>query len=175
MNADEWERQFRRIWERWNKPIYKYCLYRLNGDVSRAEDCVQNTFLTLYQSGEKITDMEHVGAWLYRAANNFVMKEFRRIKRESEQRSYDESSVANELSYEVDFLENVNEYELHELKEEVYKRLTKDDRELLRLLFEQRMSIHDAAQQLGLSDSAVYKRRTQLVNKVKMIANMLMN
>lgn len=75
----------------------------------------------------------------------------------------------------MDFLEHVNDYELYVLKEEVLKRLTKEDRELLVLLFEERRAIHAVAQQLGLSDSAVYKRRTQLVNKVKIIASMLMN
>lgn len=97
------------------------------------------------------------------------------MKKERDQKSYDEPSVQNELSYEVDFLEHVNDYELYVLKEEVLKRLTKEDRELLVLLFEERRAIHAVAQQLGLSDSAVYKRRTQLVNKVKIIASMLMN
>ncbi len=175
IKAEEWEQQFKSIWDRWSKPIYKYCLHRLNGDETRAEDCTQNTFLTLYQSSDRITDLDHVGAWLYRVANNFVMKEFRRMKKERDQKSYDEPAVENELSYEVDFLEHINEYELYALKEEVLKRLTREDRELLILLFEERRTIHAVAQRLGLSDSAVYKRRTQLVNKVKVIASMLMN
>ena len=103
------------------------------------------------------------------------MKEFRRMKKERDQKSYDEPAVENELSYEVDFLEHINEYELYALKEEVLKRLTREDRELLILLFEERRTIHAVAQRLGLIDSAVYKRRTQLVNKVKVIASMLMN
>ena len=47
MKAEEWEQQFKSIWDRWSKPIYKYYLHRLNGDAARAEDCTQNTCLTL--------------------------------------------------------------------------------------------------------------------------------
>ena len=115
IKAEEWEQQFKSIWDRWSKPIYKYCLHRLNGDETRRRTARKIRFLTLYQSSDRILDLDHVGAWLYRVANNFVMKEFRRMKRR-DQKSYDEPAVENELSYEVDFLEHINEYELYALK-----------------------------------------------------------
>ena len=103
------------------------------------------------------------------------MKEFRNIKKQQQEKSYDEPEVECQLSYNVDYLDQINDYELYELKEEVLKRLQKNERELLYLLYEQKLPVHTVAQRLGITDSAVYKRRTQLVNKIKIIANILMN
>lgn len=66
------------VYERYSTPIYRYAL-RLLGDESLAEECVAETFhrflLALRQGGGP---QNHLQAYLYRTAHNWITDTFRR-------------------------------------------------------------------------------------------------
>lgn len=49
--------------------IYAVCVMRLSGNAD-VDDCVQNTFIKLYEKSPDFTDKNHLKAWLLRVAIN---------------------------------------------------------------------------------------------------------
>lgn len=55
--------------EKYIQTVYSVCVMRLSGN-SDVDDCVQNTFLKLYERPPDFTDENHLKAWLLRVAIN---------------------------------------------------------------------------------------------------------
>ena len=153
----------------WEKPIYKFCLCKLNGDKHRAEDCVQNVFYSLYSAKDKISDYENVHKWLYKTANNFVLKEFRNISKELKSISIEDSDDALDVSFEINFDDFISDHEISKIKEVLTNQLTKDEQKLLNLFYEKNLSIKEISKKLNITDSAVYKRKSLLEAKIKIM------
>jgi RNA polymerase sigma-70 factor (ECF subfamily) len=69
------------IYERYSPGVYRYAMYLL-GDPLQAEECVADTFLRYLQalrSGGGPTD--HLQAYLYRIAHNWITDHYRRSPR----------------------------------------------------------------------------------------------
>ena len=49
--------------------VYAVCVMRLSGNAD-VDDCVQNTFIKLYEKSPDFTDENHLKAWLLRVAIN---------------------------------------------------------------------------------------------------------
>ena len=60
---------FEQTVEKYSDTVTKICLVCLQNWAS-AEDCYQNTFITLYQKAPKFRDEKHLEAWLIRVAIN---------------------------------------------------------------------------------------------------------
>lgn len=73
---------FEQIIEKYSDTITKVCLVRLQ-NWADAEDCYQNTFLTLYQKSPDFNDENHLKAWLIRVAINECTDYIRSNKRTS--------------------------------------------------------------------------------------------
>ncbi len=74
------ERAFHILVNRWNEPIFNFCL-RLTGDADDAADCTQKTFIKVYQ---RIGGLKIPGAWkswLYQIALNQCRDEIKRRDR----------------------------------------------------------------------------------------------
>ncbi len=74
--------KFEQIIEKYSDTITKVCLVRLQ-NWADAEDCYQNTFLTLYQKSPDFNDENHLKAWLIRVAINECTDYIRSNKRTS--------------------------------------------------------------------------------------------
>lgn len=168
-NKKKKELAFNELWEKWHMPVYKYCLHRLK-DSQRAEDCMQNTFYTLYESLEKLDVKENIGSWLFRVANNFVLKEFRNIKREMKNTPIEDVAENWALGYEADLYEEVSDEQILELRDRLIKSISREDSLLIKLWYDEKKSVSEISEILGISESAVYKRRAVLCNKIKLLA-----
>lgn len=68
------------LYERHYGPLFAY-VYQLVGDVERAHELVQETFLRLYREREKLRAVENARAWVYAIASNVTFKALRRRSR----------------------------------------------------------------------------------------------
>lgn len=55
--------------EKYIQTVYAVCVMRLSGN-SDVDDCVQNTFIKLYEKSPDFSDENHLKAWLLRVAIN---------------------------------------------------------------------------------------------------------
>lgn len=169
MEQDLFNKQISDIVDLWEKPIYKFCLCKLNGDKHRAEDCVQNVFYSLYSAKDKIYDYNNVQKWLYKTANNFILKEFRNISKELKSISIEDSDDDLDVSFEINFDDFISDQEISNIKGILTKQLTKDEQKLLYLLYEKKLSVKEISKKLNITDWAVYKRKSLLEAKIKIM------
>lgn len=66
--------------QKYAKTVYTVCVVRLSGNAE-VDDCVQNTFLKLFQKSPDFHDESHLKAWLLRVAINECRKTHRMNRR----------------------------------------------------------------------------------------------
>jgi len=83
--AREFDHQaLERIYDVYSPGLYRYAM-RLLGNAMLAEDCVAETFTRFLQSLEKHRGpREHLQAFLYRSAHNWIVDHYRRSDRNAE-------------------------------------------------------------------------------------------
>lgn len=74
------ERAFHILINRWNEPIFNFCL-RLTGDADDAADCTQKTFIKVYQRVNGLKNPAALKSWLYQIALNQCRDELKRRDR----------------------------------------------------------------------------------------------
>ena len=75
----ELETRFERLFLAYQQPILNY-LYRMVGDLSRAEDLAQETFVKAYRALARLPLDANERAWVYRIATNTARDWHRRHK-----------------------------------------------------------------------------------------------
>lgn len=78
------EAAFRHLYQRTARPLRAY-LARCCGDVSLADDLLQEAYLRLLRSGFEGEDDDHRKNYLYRIATNLMRDHFRRKRPETDQ------------------------------------------------------------------------------------------
>lgn len=158
------EDSFTQIYGAYKSSIYRFCLARLRGYSDRAEDCMQNAFIVLYKkmlNGEKI---ENPRAFLYKTAQNFVMKCFDEITLENNKivplSEHQDKAVddQNQIDSNID-------YEL--LNRRLNSVLTADEQQLLRLKYIDDLKIEQVAVIMNITKPAAAKRLQRLREKIK--------
>jgi len=125
----------RSVVERYEQPLLLYAL-RLTGDVDRARDVVQETFLRLCPQPRHVVE-DHLAEWLYSVCRNFAI-DIRRKERRMVQFAEDGSDipVAEAPPPERKFEENEQAARLVKMMD----RLPANQQEVLRLKFQHGLS-----------------------------------
>jgi RNA polymerase sigma-70 factor (ECF subfamily) len=71
------EAEFDALFAEYSGPVYSYVL-RMVGDVDRARDITQDTFIKAYRHLDTLTEPAATHAWIYRIASNTAIDEMRR-------------------------------------------------------------------------------------------------
>jgi RNA polymerase sigma-70 factor (ECF subfamily) len=125
------------IYEEFSPALYRYAM-RLLGDRDKAEDCVSETFSRFLQAVRSGGGpREHVQAYLYRVAHNWITDHYRRTR---------ETTQTLDLEEPVDLTTNpsrvvVEEQEQHRVRKALL-RLPPDQQQVITLRFLEEMS-HD--------------------------------
>lgn len=118
-------------------------------DQALTKDLVQETLLAIHQKRATYRSDEAFGPWLFAIARYKMIDFFRRHSRESLVEDWDlleASLVAENALMEVDQKEDLDR---------LFEALSEKQKELLKLLKLEGLSIKEAAQKLGMSESAV--------------------
>jgi RNA polymerase sigma-70 factor (ECF subfamily) len=78
--TDLYTEQVIALFEAYHEPIYAY-LYRLVGEVEWAHDLTQDTFLRLFETKQRLPEVENQRAWVYRIASNLAFNALKRRRR----------------------------------------------------------------------------------------------
>lgn len=155
------ETLFNQIYTEFYERIFRYCYYKL-GNIKDTEDCVQDTFYALYVSNT-INDYTNIQWWLYTVADRYIYKIWNARKKTVP----DEQA---ETQYSKKFFEDgFDNLRLNLLLADIEKHLSAQDKELFLLLYRKEKSISEISQLLSVSSSAVYKRKSRLDKKLRVI------
>ena len=73
------DEEFEALFSRYEEPICTY-LARMTGDLPRAQELAQETFLRAYRAMARGETWENPRAWLYRVASRLAANDYRRRK-----------------------------------------------------------------------------------------------
>lgn len=137
----EW---IRSLLDRFEGPLVRYAS-RLLGDIDRARDVVQDTFLKLCsEDPSKIGD--HAGPWLFTVCRNRALDVFRKEKRMN---PLDEEHIAVLESDQMNPAEAFEQQETTSHVLLVLNRLPRRQQEAIRLKFQEGLSYKEISQITG--------------------------
>lgn len=128
----------------------------------QAEDCVQQSFLILYEHYMKGEDIKNVAGFLYKIADNLIKTQWRENQRA-------EKTVQIETLSDI-IPSNRDEYsdtDYDALAEKLLQTLSDNEKELYKLKYIDNKSIEEISEELKINYQAVAKRLSRLRQKVK--------
>jgi RNA polymerase sigma-70 factor (ECF subfamily) len=136
---------FRQLVARYQKPLFSYLVGRV-GDLSRAEEAAQESFVRAFQSLKKLRKPESFYSWLLGIAGRVAKEEFRSVQRREKVRE-----AAEAMMTEADV--QTEDYPL----EEAIAALPESHRQVILLRFYEGLSCQEVADRLEMPLGSVTK------------------
>ncbi|MFI9158906.1 sigma-70 family RNA polymerase sigma factor [Kitasatospora aureofaciens] len=148
------EALIRTLYEQHGGALLAYAV-RLTGDRAAAEDAVQETLIRAWRNPEALTEAQgSVRGWLLTVERNLITDRFRaRAARPAEVAEVSEATAT--VPVESDHAEGVVETLV---MSQALDRLSPEHRDVLRSIYFQRLSVTEAAEQLGIPAGTVKSR-----------------
>lgn len=151
MNEDRPRREwFEQALARFERPLVTYAA-RLLGDVDAARDVVQDTFLRLLSRGEAEAS-GHLAEWLYTVCRH---RAFELMRKEKRMTRLSEAAQAVQASGEPSPAESYETGETTSRALALLERLSGNQREVIRLRFQEELSYRQIASITGLTETNV--------------------
>ena len=146
------EKAFEEIFLHFHKELFQYG-YKMVANRSVVDDCLQELFLELWHSRERIAVPQSVKAYLFRALR---YKLIRAAKKENRFASFDDiPSASMEFSYESSFIQQEAELEIRQKLLQHIRLLTARQQEALWLRYYARLNYQEISKIMGISSQAV--------------------
>ena len=135
-------------------PLMVQLTFRRTGDPQLSEELVQETFLTACKKADIVCSHEKPLAWLYQTLQYLTMKEINRACHSREQSSEELKDIAAADDPPT----------FHEI---LPRNLNTEERRILILRFEHRLSHREIAEALGISEVACRKQVSRALQKCR--------
>ena len=151
-----------KIYDEFSPRLYRYA-YRLLGDTQLAEDCVAETFTRFLQALKRHRGpRDHIQAYLFRIAHNWIVDYYRQRKNVGEQ---DEGYIDNEQATEDSADRRITNAYLRS----ILRRLTRDQQQVILLKFFEDLSNETIAELLGKPIGAVKSLQHRALRRLQQI------
>ena len=156
--------RFEELYRKYYAPIFEYCLTKLSFDRDCAAEAADNVFVTLYRKWDKMTLGENVKYWLYRTADNFIKKQYKKKKRFLDQLDVFNGPVDVEnreefASRDIYFKSETSE---DDMILEIRDSVPEEHRELFRLRYVEKKTLEEISSNLGMPYSTLRRRVAKL-------------
>lgn len=161
--------------EIYREKLIQHCQLHFQLGYEDACDCVQDTYVALYENLLKGIKTSNYRAWLYQVTMNYNNKIIRdKLKRNE----YDflnngdkDKAIENNLYYNPDYVDNmVTDETIEKRAVKIVSSLNKDEQNLYIAHYWKQQSFVEISKSLGLDSSTVGKRHAKLKKKIlKMI------
>lgn len=144
--------------------VYRFCMSLLTSDRSGIDDCVQETFIVLYNKYLDGDEIEFVKAFLFKTAKNYVLKRIRdNTKTQSAVNLEDVEELISD-SEEIDEKLTFEEY-----NRQISAALSERDALLFKLRYIDEYSLEEIADKLDTTVSVVGTRIFRLKKRLTTI------
>jgi RNA polymerase sigma factor (sigma-70 family) len=181
------EAEFNGIVARYYRKILKFCWYTLGGNTGAAEDCAQDVFLVLHQNMAKLRDFDKIGGWLYKTASNKA-KQYAALLRKDRKHTvsfplfFENDDISENIPSALVYSDGAPDEEKRLAEEKaieaasaaIAKQLKPEDEVILRLVFQEKRPLKEAAELLNIGLSAVKSRVSRLRQKITAMAGELL-
>lgn len=163
--------EFTVIYNRHKTKLYNYALKMLY-DKMLCEDIIQNAFVKLFESLEKVRNKESIQYWLFTTVRNEIYSHFRDRKSHVDQ-FFTEDSDEVEISSEKNIHDDFEEKELRELIMNELNKMTIEQRDIFLLKEYGGFSYKEISGIIGIDEelvkSRLYKTRQKLIKKLSIV------
>ncbi|MDO5523448.1 MAG: RNA polymerase sigma-70 factor [Bacteroidia bacterium] len=135
------------IYQKYHPYLYSLALKYLK-DTQMAEDSVQHVFVKLWETTKNMEIEINLKNYLYTMIKNYILNQFR-DNRESVSLNY--ANAQSEIAKDEDFVEKLEERELHDFLYKGIDKLPPQKREICRLKLEGKYSNQEIAGNMGIS------------------------
>jgi len=157
--------------EIYREKLIQHCQLHFQLSYEDACDCVQDTYIALYENLLRGIEISNYRAWLYQVTMNYNNKIIRdKLKRNEYDFLNNEDKDAvleNNLYYNPDYVDNMIKDETIEKRAlKIVSSLNKDERNLYIARYWKQQSFVEISKSLGLDSSTVGKRHAKLKKKI---------
>lgn len=142
---------FEKLYNEMKDDIYTYA-YRFFRSSAMAEDTVQDVFLQIWKSRDKLDDQNNIRAYIFRTARNNI---FNKLKRAAMTQRHDQQLTSLQELIGNSTEESVNMKELLCLYEEAIDKLSRQKKNIYNMSRKNELSHQEIADQLSLSKNSV--------------------
>jgi len=160
---------FNLIFEKYRNQLFAY-LFKVTKSRETAEEIVLDVFLKLWHGREAVTEIENLGAFLFRVAHNKAIDFFRAAKRNPKMQQEIWELISEATSYETADKKLLNK-NIEELVQSATDQLSPQRRKVYYLRNNEDLSYSEIAKELNLSSLTV---RNHLAASVKFIKEFLL-
>ncbi len=156
------------IAEAYYDDVYRFCFSRIQNE-EEASEVTQDVFLLFQEKCDELND-DKIRAWLYSVANNKLKEKSREIAEREKRLIFGITSglkSEDELTYEMEYEENITDEEIDEKKSEIISSLSEKELELFMLFYSKHMKYSRLAETLGVSEASLRTRVSRLNAKIK--------
>ena len=157
------------LWEKCEPRLRQLCRYKPNSCTQEIDEIISEAYLSLCDAvlGKK-TELKNPEGWLYGTVNNLIKKKYSEMNktRSLNKSLFDyKNNLMFDIPYNPDYLDtlvklNGTEKILEELKQE----FSKEDQELIELVYTKNMSYREIAKLYNSTDTAI-KQKTYRIRK----------
>ena len=158
---------FEALYNRYVKKVYRRCL-SMTKDSLQAEDFTQDIFLKVFNKLEAFQQKSSFSTWLYSVSYNHCADQIRLAKRLPTTTLEENIEWYNSDSVEAQLRE-----ETLQVMKKAMEKLSSQERSLLRLKYEDGLSIEEIAQMYEIKPSAVKMRLKRSREKIKQLCGHL--
>ncbi|GAB3507093.1 RNA polymerase sigma factor [Spirosoma knui] len=157
---------FEALYQRYAQKVYQKCL-SMTQDDEAAQDLTQDIFIKVFNKLDSFQHRSTFSTWLYSITHHHCLDQLRIGKRMlTESLSED---LQNQCPDAISVDDVANCEERHGELEAVVNSLPADELALLKLKYEQNLSVKELAQQYGLSESAVKMRLKRTRDRLQQV------
>lgn len=153
--------RFETLYNQYRRNVYRICL-SITKDSDIAQDCTQDVFMKAFAKLGSFQNRSAMMTWLYTIAHHHCLDQIRLGKRLPLESLSDSLSDTIPEANTTDPLEQ----QLHQLRI-LLKEMPADDIALLRLKYEDGVTIRDLSEQYNLSESAVKMRLKRMRDSIR--------
>lgn len=155
LNAQQNTKEFEVLYAKYNKKIFSYFLAHLK-EVNLAEDFTQETFIkALSHVGTFVPTNASYQTYLFRIAHNILVNHYRKVLPLSSEHM---QNMATKVP--------VNSLEIYSLKEGI-ETLSKEEKEILSLVYEQGYAMKEIADKKNKSENAIKLQISRIRKKLR--------
>ena len=161
--------------EIYREKLIQHCQLHFQLSYEDACDCVQDTYIALYENLLRGIEISNYRAWLYQVTMNYNNKIIRDKLKRNEYDFFNnedkDAAIENNLYYNPDYVNNmVTEETIEKRAVKIVSSLNKDEQNLYIARYWKQQSFVEISKSLGLDSSTIGKRHAKLKKKIlKMI------
>lgn len=157
-----------KLWNECGQSIKKLCEIKLRSDPEAAKDVYSDVFLSLTKAVKEGRAISNHKAWLYKTANNLIIKKYEDIKKNKEVLTDFSDEATVNLAITTDVLDaTISDDDIERMADVIIGELNREEQCLLENYYYNNKTLKEIAVLTGKSECAIKQRHYRLCKRIR--------